>query len=158
MTQHDDRPNRWPWPPMIYGAAILLATALGIAAPLPWFGSPLRDILFAVGALTMVAAIALDLYAMATLNAGHTTIWPNRRSDHLVSGGPFRFTRNPIYVGNTMLMIGAGLAFGILWFIGLAFVAAWATQKLAIEREEAHLEARFGKHYRDYRKKVRRWV
>lgn len=158
MTPHEDRPNRWPWPPILYSLAILAAAALGIFAPLPWFGSPLKDILFILGVLLMLAAIALDLYAMATLHRARTTVWPNRRSDHLVTAGPYRVTRNPIYVGNTTLMIGAGLTFGILWFLILAFAAAFLTQKLAIEREEAHLEAHFGKHYRDYRKKVRRWV
>jgi protein-S-isoprenylcysteine O-methyltransferase Ste14 len=57
-----------------------------------------------------------------------------------------------------MLMIGIGLIAGIVWFILLAPVAAFVTQKLAIEREERHLEARFGKKYRDYTKKVRRWI
>lgn len=158
MSERADRPNRWPWPPLIYSAAILAATALGIFLPLPWFGAPLKDILFMVGVLTMIAAVALDLYAMSTLNAAKTTIWPNRGSDHFTAAGPYRFTRNPIYVGNTALMLGAGLTFGILWFLAFAFIAAWMTQKLAIEREEVHLETRFGKHYRDYKKKVRRWV
>lgn len=158
MIPREDRPNRWPWPPIIYSLAILASTALGILVPVPWFGSPLKDILFIVGVLTMVGAVALDLYAMKTLNDARTTVWPNRRSDHLVVAGPFRMTRNPIYVGNTTLMIGAALTFGIIWFFALAFIAAHLTQKLAIEREEAHLEAHFGKHYRDYKKQVRRWL
>jgi protein-S-isoprenylcysteine O-methyltransferase Ste14 len=75
-----------------------------------------------------------------------------------VSGGPFSFSRNPIYLANTMLTFGIGLIAGSVWFILLGLVAAFATQKLAIEREEKHLDARFGKKYRDYRKKVRRWI
>jgi protein-S-isoprenylcysteine O-methyltransferase Ste14 len=57
-------------------------------------------------------------------------------------------------------MITAGLGFmsGIIWFLPLALVAAMLTQHLAIKREEAHLEARFGKAFRDYAKKVRRWI
>ncbi|MBK8456943.1 MAG: isoprenylcysteine carboxylmethyltransferase family protein [Phyllobacteriaceae bacterium] len=158
MSERADRPNRWPWPPLIYSAAIVLALLLTAVQRLPWFGAPLKDILFIVGVLMMIGAVALDLYAMFTLNAAKTTIWPNRGSDHFTAAGPYRFTRNPIYVGNTALMIGTGLAFGMVWFIGLAFVAAWLTQKLAILREEIHLETRFGKHYRDYKKKVRRWI
>ncbi|MDP3898022.1 MAG: isoprenylcysteine carboxylmethyltransferase family protein, partial [Mesorhizobium sp.] len=98
------------------------------------------------------------LYAMRTLARHRTTVMPHRGADHLVSEGPYAFTRNPIYLGNTMLMIGVGLASGILWFLLFAILAAMATQKLAIEREERHLELRFGKRYRDYRKKVRRWI
>jgi protein-S-isoprenylcysteine O-methyltransferase Ste14 len=83
---------------------------------------------------------------------------PTRRAEHLVTGGPFAFTRNPIYLGNTMLMLGAGLVFGLLWFLPAAVIAAFLTQRIAIEAEEKHLESRFGRAYRDYRKKVRRWI
>ncbi len=158
MSERAERPNRWPWPPIVYTSATLAALGLSFVLPLPWFGSPIADILFAAGVIAMLGAIALDLAAMNTLARGKTTIWPNRRSEHLVHAGPFTFTRNPIYLGNTTLMIGAGLAFGLIWFVVLAFVAAFITQKIAIEREEAHLDARFGKAYRDYRKKVRRWI
>ena len=57
-----------------------------------------------------------------------------------------------------MLTVGIGLISGIVWFLPLALVAAFATQKLAIEREEKHLYARFGKRFRDYAKRVRRWI
>ena len=67
-------------------------------------------------------------------------------------------TRNPIYVANTLVMIGIALISGIAWFLIFALVAAFLTQKLAIEPEERHLEAKFGKKYRDYCKKVRRWL
>jgi protein-S-isoprenylcysteine O-methyltransferase Ste14 len=57
-----------------------------------------------------------------------------------------------------MLMFGAGLMSQIVWFFPLGLIAAFLTQKLAIEREEKHLEIRFGKRYRDYTKRVRRWI
>ena len=55
-------------------------------------------------------------------------------------------------------MIAIGLIAGSVWFIIMALVAAFATQKLAIEREEQHLQARFGKKYLDYARRVRRWI
>ena len=160
MSANLERPNRIPWPPLLYGSAILAAVGAQFLFPLgfAWIPHPFSDILCAMGWVIIAAALALDFSAMATLHRARTTVWPNRRSDHLVSSGPFRITRNPIYVGNTMLMIGVGLVSGILWFILLAFAAAFATQKLAIEREERHLAHRFGKPYRDYMKKVRRWI
>lgn len=157
MTAYDDRPNRIPWPPLLYSAAILVSVLFGWFLPLGWLPRPFSDVLFAAGWLLIAAGLALDLGAMVTLNRARTTIWPNRGVDHLVSSGPFAISRNPIYLGNTTLMIGVGLAAGIAWFILFALVAAYATQKLAIEREEKHLEHRFGKRYRDYVKKVRRW-
>jgi protein-S-isoprenylcysteine O-methyltransferase Ste14 len=158
MTDIQTRPNRLPWPPIIYLAAIAVSVALGLLFPLPWISAPLSDILFAAGWLLVAAMVALDFSAMRTMARAKTTIMPNKASEHLVTTGAFSFTRNPIYLGNTLLMLGVGLITGIAWFLPLAFVAAFATQKLAIEREERHLEARFGKKYRDYAKRVRRWI
>ena len=159
MSGFEDRPNRLPWPPLIFVAAAALALVLHFwLLPLPWVPAPFSDFLFAVGWLVAAGALAIDVGAMRAMRRAATTILPNRAADHLVVTGPFSFTRNPIYVGNTMLMIGVGLILGAVWFLILAPVAAYATTKLAIEREERHLEARFGKKYRDYRKKVRRWL
>jgi protein-S-isoprenylcysteine O-methyltransferase Ste14 len=158
VNPFETRPNRLPWPPMIYLAAIAIAAILRYLVPLPWLPSPLSDILFAVGIVSLVGVVAIDVSAMRTLARAKTTIMPNKGSEHLVTGGPFSFSRNPIYLANTLLTIAIGLMAGSLWFILLAVAAAFATQKLAIEREEKHLEARFGKKYRDYCKKVRRWI
>ncbi len=158
MSDIDRRPNRIPWPPILYGLAVLAAAVLAYVLPLPWLPSPMSDILFAIGWLMVAAALALDVAAMRTMHRHRTTILPNKGSDHLVTEGPFGLTRNPIYVGNTMLTLGIGLIGGIVWFLPAALLAAFATQKLAIEREERHLDSRFGKRYRDYRKRVRRWL
>jgi protein-S-isoprenylcysteine O-methyltransferase Ste14 len=158
MTDIQTRPNRVPWPPIIYLIAIAISIALGLLYPLPWISAPLSDILFAAGWLLVAAMVALDFSAMRTMARAKTTIRPDKASEHLVTTGAFSFTRNPIYLGNTLLMIGVGLITGIVWFLPLAIIAAFATQKLAIEREERHLEARFGKRYRDYAKRVRRWI
>lgn len=151
-------PNRFPWPPVIYVVAIAVSIVLGIVYPLPWIVGPLADILFAAGWLLVAAAIALDVVALRTLTRAKTTIMPSRVSEHLVTSGPFSFTRNPIYLGNTVLTAGIGLIVGSVWFLAFAVLAAFVTQKLTIEREEKHLEARFGKKYRDYRVRVRRWL
>jgi protein-S-isoprenylcysteine O-methyltransferase Ste14 len=158
MTDIQTRPNRLPWPPIIYLVAIAISIALGLLYPLPWISAPLSDILFAAGWLLVAAMVALDFSAMRTMARAKTTIRPDKASEHLVTTGAFSFTRNPIYLGNTLLMIGVGLITGIVWFLPLSIIAAFATQKLAIEREERHLEARFGKRYRDYAKRVRRWI
>lgn len=157
MTPYDKRPNVFPWPPVIYATAILLGALSGYALPLPWPGSPLSDFLFGIGFILIALALLIDFNAMRIMHRQKTTIMPNKAAVHLVTTGPFAFSRNPIYVANTMLTIGAGLMAGIIWFIPMAFLAAIITQKMAIEREEAHLAAKFGKTWRDYTHKVRRW-
>jgi protein-S-isoprenylcysteine O-methyltransferase Ste14 len=108
--------------------------------------------------LALLAVVALLVSAIRTMSRAKTTLNPNGIPDHLVIGGPFAVTRNPMYLANTLLLIGVGLIFGIVWFLLLAVVAAFATQKVAIEREERVLTAKFGKKYRDYAKRVRRWI
>ncbi|KQZ81910.1 isoprenylcysteine carboxyl methyltransferase [Mesorhizobium sp. Root157] len=147
-----------PWPPLIYIAAIVGAVALGLLFPLPWIAGPLSDILFAVGGLAILAVVALWVTAVRTMARAKTTLNPTGEPSHLVTNGPFAVTRNPLYLANTLLMIGVGLVSGIAWFILLAFIAAFATQKLAIEFEEKMLSTKFGKKYKDYAKRVRRWI
>jgi protein-S-isoprenylcysteine O-methyltransferase Ste14 len=158
MTTPHAAPNRIPWPPLIYLTAVVAAIFANILYPLPWIGRPLSDILFAAGWLVLAGVVAIDVSAMRTLYRARTTIMPHRGAEHLVTAGPFSFSRNPIYLANTMLMVGIGLVSGIVWFLLFSLVAAFLTQKLAIEREERHLFERFGKRYRDYTKKVRRWI
>ncbi len=158
MTDLNAAPSRVPWPPILYLAAIVVAAVLGLLYPLPWITEPLSDLLYAAGWLAVAGVVAIYYSAMQTLKRAKTTIRPDRPSEHLVTSGAFSFTRNPIYFANTLLMIAIGLITANIWFIALAVIAAFATQKLAIVPEEKHLQARFGKKYIDYSKKVRRWI
>jgi protein-S-isoprenylcysteine O-methyltransferase Ste14 len=151
-------PSRVPWPPIIYLSAIAAGILLHMLYPLPWITRPVSDLLFAFGWLLVAATIAIHVTAFRALVRGKTTIMPNKPSEHLVTSGPFSFTRNPIYLANTLLMLGIGLIIGSIWFLLLALLAAFVTQKLAVEAEEKHLADRFGKRYRDYSKRVRRWI
>jgi len=151
-------PNRFPWPPVIYIAAAALSVVADWLLPLPWFPSPLSDLLLAIGGLCIFGALAIDISAMGKMRKANTPILPTHSAEHLVTTGAFSFSRNPIYLANTLLMFGVALVYGSVWFILLGLVAAFATQKLAIEREERHLAQRFGKKYHDYARRVRRWI
>jgi protein-S-isoprenylcysteine O-methyltransferase Ste14 len=153
-----DRPNSIPWPPIIYLAAAAIGLGLGTVAPLPWVSSPADIILQILGTIAAIAAVILDIFSVQTFRRHQTTILPHRGATHLITSGPFAWSRNPIYVSNTVLVISAGLFFGKPWLIIFAFIAAYATQKLAIEREERHLQALFGQAWTDYTNKVRRWI
>lgn len=149
---------RFPWPPAICLATIVAGVVAGVFYPLPWIGEPLSDILFAVGWLLIAGTVAIDLAAMRAMSRAKTTILPHRPATHLVTDGPFGFTRNPIYLGYAMVLIGIGLVMGNLWFLPLTVLAAYLIAILAIGPEEKHLAARFGKRYRDYAARVRRWI
>ena len=158
MTDIQARPSNFPWPPLIYVAAIAASILLHFLLELPWLPSPVSDILFAIGWVLVAGGVALIVGALRAMRGAKTTSAPHKPAAHLVTNGAFGITRNPLYLANTLVMLGIGLIAGMPWFLILALVAAFLTQKLAIEPEERHLDVRFGKKYREYAKKVRRWI
>ena len=158
MNDVTARPNSLPWPPIIYLTAIAISVLLNALYHLPWFGQPVSAILFVLGSVMIVAFVALNISAIRVMHRAGTTVRPDRGTDHLVTDGPFSLTRNPLYLAGTMLVLGIGLVSGIAWFLLLAILAAFTVQKVTIEREERHLQARFGETYLDYSRRVRRWL
>jgi protein-S-isoprenylcysteine O-methyltransferase Ste14 len=135
---------------LAYGAAgVTLHFALGGPAllRLPWLGAGL----FAAG-------LGVMLWAVRCIAAARTTIKPYERTQALVEGGPYRFTRNPIYLGLVAMLAGTALALGTPapW---LAAAALAATLQLRfIQNEERALAASLGEPYERYRARVRRWL
>lgn len=154
MNVRRTRPNVAPWPPLLIVGLTALAIALNAIVPIYSGFSWSRTL----GAVLILTAIAVDLWAMKTLNDGRTTIMPHRGSSHLVTKGPFQFSRNPIYLANFILMAGLGLFFANGWMLLLAPVDALLTHILAVRREEIHLTAIFGYDYEAYCRRVRRWI
>lgn len=158
MADLRDRPNSIPWPPILFAGAALVALGLQALLPLPWPGGVWAAVLAMAGLFLASAGLALDLATMLAFRRHRTTVLPHKGATRLITDGPFRHTRNPIYVGNTLLVAGAGLVFGVAWLIPAALTGAFATQKLAIEREERHLALRFGKQWSDYATHTPRWL
>lgn len=158
MTLPEDRPNRIPWPPLIFGGLALFALGLHWLVPLPWPEGVTRLVLELIGLCCLLVALVLDVTAALAFRRHRTTILPHRAASALITGGPFAWTRNPIYAANTLLVSGAGLLFGIGWLVLAAVLGAALTQKLAIEREERHLAARFGQDWQDYASRTPRWL
>jgi protein-S-isoprenylcysteine O-methyltransferase Ste14 len=153
-----DRPSAIPWPPMILLGMLLAGFALGAAAPLPWPAGDLREFLFSTGLLMAAAAFGIDIWAARTFRSHNTSILPHRGATALITDGPYAYSRNPIYAGNLLLIVGVGLLVGQAWHLLLAPIAAVLFQRLAIEPEESHLEAKFGEAWQAYAAEVRRWV
>lgn len=148
-------PNRIPWPPILFVAAGIAAYVLQRAVPT---GGVLPDWIMASGEAVMALGLAFDGWAMGAMVLAGTNILPNRGAGRLVTHGPFAYTRNPIYLGNTLLLIGIGLGFSALWFLPLALCAAILVGRLAIRREEAHLAMRFGEEWTAYAATTPRWL
>lgn len=148
-------PNSIPWPPIIYVAAAASAVALNRIHPL---GEPPPLPLRAAGFVVLAAGFAVDCSAMLTMRRNHANILPHRAATTLVTTGPFSVSRNPIYLGNTVMLLGAAAAFANLWFVAAAPCAAFAVTHLAIRPEERHMHWMFGAAWGDYARRVPRWL
>ncbi len=143
-------------PPLAWASTIAAGLSLAWIAPLrfPAGGLPLAWI----GVTVFALALALTGWASITMVRAGTNIPTNRPTTTVVEAGPYRVTRNPIYVGMFLGLAGLAIAFDTLWLlIGLAGFAL-VIRYGVVAREEAYLERRFGDVYRDYRKRVRRWL
>ena len=106
----------------------------------------------------MLVGLGLDGLAILEMRRHHANILPHRAATALVTTGVFALSRNPIYLGNTELVAGAALAFGNLWFLIFAFIAAAVVEIIAIRREEAHLARLFGAEWNAYAARTPRWI
>ncbi len=158
MNALERGPVTLPWPPIFFAAAVAVAILLGYLLPLPWLSGPLAEFLVAVGALLAAGGVALALLAVRGLRRGGTTVHPTQPARQLITSGPFAISRNPIYLGLTLVMIGLAFATANPWFAICGVLAAFVTGWVVIAAEERHLELRFGRRYRDYAKRVRRWI
>ncbi len=157
MSEIEQRPNTVPWPPIIFASAVAAALLLTIFAPVrvPGFGGSVYGSF--LGILVMISGLAFDISAGVTLRRHKTTIMPHQAADKLVTDGPYSISRNPIYLGNSLMLLGAGPAFSWPWFLPAAMAAILAVTRLAIVREEAHLAAKFGEDWTAYASRTPRW-
>ncbi len=149
------RPNVLPWPPLTFLIAFIVAIALGLVAPLRL---DLPGVVRAIGVVLIVGGLALYVWGVATMSRAKTNMMPNRAAGQLVDWGAFAVSRHPIYVGGAIALLGLGVALSHAWICLAAFAVAAAIERLGIEREEAHLAARFGDAWTRYAARTPRWL
>jgi len=143
-------------PPLLFLGSILLGVLLQLALALRFatqsgWRLPLGLVLVVLG----VAAIA---WVIGWMRRTHQDPDPRKPTPELIVGGPFRFSRNPIYTGMALIQTGAGLALGNLWILIFLAPTLWILRRGVIEKEEAYLTRKFGDAYVAYTRSVRRWL
>ena len=155
MADPAARPATLLPPPLIYAAALFAAWWLNTQWPwaLDWgrAGHVAAWVLIALG-------LAGFAWALSAIWGHQTTVNPYKAASTLVTGGPFRYSRNPIYVSDWLVYAGVTLLLQTFW--PLVFVPlVWALMHyFVIAYEEAHLQAKFGDAYSEYSSRVRRWL
>ena len=153
-----DRPRAVPWPPLALAALIAAALAWDhwiAPLPLPFAETMLMRL---AGWLLLGVGLALMAWAIVAFRQHETSIRPDRGSSALIIAGPFARSRNPIYLGEVLALLGAALVFNRLSLAMVAPLFMMAVTVLAIQPEEAYLTRRFGQAYADYCDRVRRWL
>lgn len=110
------------------------------------------------GVAAIVAGIALVAWSMHRFRRSETTVNPYGSTRAIVSDGPYRFSRNPIYLALVLIYVGGGIAVGSLWVLALLVPCLAVMHWGVILREERYLENKFGDDYRRYKASVRRWL
>jgi protein-S-isoprenylcysteine O-methyltransferase Ste14 len=112
----------------------------------------------AAGIALVVMAALLLVPAPALFLRNRTTIIPHADARRLVTSGPYRLTRNPMYLALTIAYVGVALAMNLLWPLPFLILPLWVLDRKIIPFEEANLARIFGAEYRAYRARVRRWI
>jgi len=142
-------------PPLVYLVSLVTGVLIQHAAPLPFVPGTLA---VPLGASLIVVAIALFAYSAAKFRAAGTPVPARKPTTVIVRTGPYRFSRNPIYLAFSLFQLGIAIWINSLWLLVTLVGAVGLIHYVVIPREEQYLERRFGAQYSDYKISVRRWL
>ena len=155
MTNQPAHRDRRLLPPVYFLLAILMMVGLHVGLPvahwLPWPSN-------LAGTLLIVVGLAMVVIADYQFKRHGTTVKPFQRSSVLVTDGMFRYSRNPMYLGMVVALVGLAVAFASVSPLLVVPVFAWRLTVRFIGAEETALAAQFGGAYLEYKRAVRRWL
>jgi protein-S-isoprenylcysteine O-methyltransferase Ste14 len=143
-------------PPLMFLGFLVAATVLEAIVPLPVAGA-YALVRYLVGAALAVCGFVMAVMGMRRFSAAGTNVPPTLPTTALVVDGIYGRTRNPLYLGSTLIYLGLSVAAGSLWAVLLVVPLLWVINVGVVAREERYLERKFGDAYRAYKARVRRW-
>jgi protein-S-isoprenylcysteine O-methyltransferase Ste14 len=158
MIEKEDAAEVKIFPPGVPLGAILLGVGLDWLWPIdPGFAIsiPLR---YGIGGLVVAGGFGLGVWSVLLFKQRNQSLNPWKPTPNIEERGPFRITRNPMYLQMVIICIGFAVILMNWWVLLLTPVVAWMLQRFAILPEEAYLEGRFGDSYVAYKRQVRRWI
>ena len=152
-----DKPaiNKYVHPPVVAMFFIIVALLLGFFVPAL---AGMSQLIKNIGLGLTFIGFLFGVGAFLEFRKARTTLDPHGSVKTVVTGGIYRFSRNPIYVGFLFMVIGFPLAYGSLWGLVVSPMFMFALTRLVIEKEEAYLEKKFKEGYTSYKSRVRRWL
>jgi len=145
-------------PPVVYLAGLVGGYLVQWLWPIRIAAPPLAVWLRLAGLAVVVAGVVLPASAVMLFHSLGTSPNPTKPAVALAVDGPYRFTRNPMYLGLALLVAGLALLGDALWPLLAVIPCVWIIHTQVIAREEAYLERKFGDDYRTFKSRVRRWL
>ncbi len=144
-------------PPLLFGPALVLALSVHAIHPIriAW---PLGFMLRSAGAVLIALGLLLSAAVVHAFGKAGTQVSPYRETARIVCTGPYRYTRNPDYIGQTLVYTGIAILANSWWPLFLLPFILLVVQHGVVRREERYLERKFGQEYRDYMARVPRWL
>ncbi len=159
MGQKKDGAAVKVFPPLVPLLTVLAGVGLDYVWPIdPGFAPGSSARYWIGGALVVLAILCLGLWSVIIFRRSGESENPWKPTARIVERGPFRLTRNPMYLQMVLVCIGLAIMLWNVWILLLTPLCAWALQRLAIIPEEAYLESKFGEQYIAYKERVRRWI
>lgn len=156
-VQQDTSGVRFP-PPLYYLIGLIVGFVIQYFYAIH-IGRPGHHVIeYALGGIWILAGLLLMGWALFTFRRAGTSPIPHVPTKVLTAAGPYRLTRNPMYLGMTLISVGASLAGNALWPLLSVPVALVLIDRLVIRKEEKYLERKFGQEYLGYKQRVRRWL
>jgi len=145
-------------PPFLFLGALVIGCLLTLALPLGTRLASPNGLALTTGLVFMGIGLLLAVLAANRFRLAGTPVPVDRPVTALVTVGPYRFTRNPIYIGLILIYFGLSIVLTSFWMLVLLVPMLVILQRRVIEREEAYLETKFGEPYRKYKERVPRWL
>jgi len=155
VSAERDAPGVVAPPPLIYAGG--LAVGLGLDAALPSASLP-RLLRTSLGWVLVVAGVVLLASFLAAFRRARTPVDPREATTTVVTSGPYRLSRNPAYLGMTLIYAGIAVLSQALWAFLALIVTLVVVDRGVIAREERYLERKFGAEYLRYKARTRRWL
>jgi len=138
---------------MLFGTALQWLWPINLAYTLP---TPVRY--YVGGAIVIGSILTFGLWSVVLFRKGGQSENPWKPTPHIEVRGPFKITRNPMYLQMVLVCLGVAVTFSNWWILLLTPVVGWVLFVCAIKPEEEYLEAKFGETYTSYKQSVRRWL
>jgi protein-S-isoprenylcysteine O-methyltransferase Ste14 len=156
VTEPTDHAGVIAPPPVLYAGALIASFVLRRFWPAPISGGATWVVL--AGVALGLLGVGLVVWGLVTMRSAGTNVDPRKETTAIVADGPFRVTRNPLYVGLTLIYLGLTLGFDVWWGLVLLVPLLIVMHFGVVCREERYLERKFGDDYRQYKRRVARYI